>query len=447
VRRKRDPVASADYRFAKTTDADHHMKTPFGCVRTMLWCSALLVLAVSRTAATESIEKAQFVLAPDMELPSYLVPTVDTSIGTTFVRVTTSERPLGNGLICKRSYCTHRYSSAQAWNADQTLLLITNGCNGLCFLDGQTYAPLFQRRRGGDECEWHPQDPELMICVGGQRISHWTPRNNREQVILELKEYRGLRFGPSKGNPSWDGKRIAVRAMTQQGALVAFAIDLSTGQKFPDIDLARLPGKNSYCSISPLGGYIFCQQVGVTDQGFVFGIDGSLIQSWTEHHRPGHGDMAVDGDRSEVYVGISKSDPDKYQVIKRRLSDGLITALAPYGEAQHASARAIRRPGWVILSYAGNLSASATRLRAAPFAQEVIALKIDGSGKFRRVAHTVNAPHDYRSETHGSPSPDGSQIIWSSNWGRAGGPVFDFVSRLDWDGRDVLQGAAQGDRP
>jgi hypothetical protein len=157
--------------------------------------------------------------------------------------------------------------------------------------------------------------------------------------------------------------------------------------------------------------------------------------------------MTVDEDGSEVYVGISKSDPDKHYVIKRRLSDGLVTALAPYGEAQHASTRAIRRPGWVILSYAGNPSASAQRLHGAPFAQEVIALKIDGSGKFRRVAHTVSAPYDYRSETHGSPSPDGSQVIWSSNWGRAGGPVFDFVSRLDWDDRDVRQGAAQGDRP
>jgi len=423
------------------------MTLSLGRVRTMLWCGALLALAFSRTAVTEPIDKAQVVLAPSMDLPGYLVPTVDASIGTTFVRVTTPERPLGNGLTCKRSYCTHRYSSAQAWNADQTLLLIVNGCNGLCFLDGQTYAPLFQRQRSGSECEWHPQDPELMICVGGQRISRWAPRNNREEVIFDLEGYRGLQFGPSKGNPSWDGNRIAVRAMTQQGGLVAFAVDLSIRQKFPDIDLARLPGKNSYCGISPLGRYIFCQQVDLTDQAFVLDIDGSLIQSWTEHHRPGHGDMTVDGDGSEVYVGISKSNPDKYQVIKRRLSDGLVTPLAPYGEAQHASARAIRRPGWVILSYAGNPPAQAQRLRAAPFAQEVIALKIDGSGKFRRVAHTINAPSDYRSETHGSPSPDGSQIIWSSNWGRRGGPVFDFVSRLDWTDREVRQGSAQGDRP
>lgn len=425
------------------------MTTPLHRVRRMLWCSALLALALSGTAVTEPIDKAQFVLAPSMDLPGYLVPTVDTSIGATFVRVTTPESSLGNGLACKRSYCTHRYSSAQAWNANQTLLLIVNGCNGLCFLDGQTYAPLFLRRRGGGECEWHPQDPELMICVGGQRISHWAPRSNREEVIFDLEGYHDFQFGPYKGNPSWDGNRIVVRAKNKAGALVAFAVDLSIRQKFPDIDLARLPGKNSYCGISPLGRYIFCQQslLDLTNQAFVLGIDGNLIQSWTEDHRPGHGDMTVDSDGNEVYVGISKSVPDKYQVIKRRLHDGLVTALAPYGEAQHASTRAIHRPGWVILSYAGNPLAPAQQPRAAAFAQEVIALKIDGSGEFRRVAHTLNTPYDYWSETHGSPSPDGSQIIWSSNWGRRGGPVFDFVSRLDWTDRAIRQGAALGDRP
>ena len=415
--------------------------------RVVLWCSALLALALCRTAFPEPLADAQIVFAARMELPDYLAPTLDPTLGIAFVRVTTPNGAMGNGVACKRSYCTHRYSSSQAWNADQSLLLIVNGCNALCFLDGHTYAPLFQRQRGG-ECEWHPQDPELMICVAGYRISRWAPRSNTEDVILDLKAYRELQFGPYKGNPSWDGNRIVVRATNQEGALVAFVVDLSTRQKFPDIALAQLPGKNSYCGISPLGGYIFCQQglIDLTDQAFVFEIGGNLIQSWTEHHRPGHGDMTVDSDGNEVYVGISKSAPDKYQVIKRRLKDGLVTALAPYGHAQHASTRAIRRPGWVFVSYAGNPLELPQHLRAAPFAQEVIALKIDGSGEFRRVAHTVNAPYDYWSETHASPSPDGSQVIWSSNWGQRGGPVFDFVSRLDWGDRDSREGLAEGER-
>jgi hypothetical protein len=68
----------------------------------------------------------------------------------------------------------------------------------------------------------------------------------------------------------------------------------------------------------------------------------------------------------------------------------------------------------------------------SPFYQEVVALRIDGSGEIRRIAQTRNADHDYWSETHASPSPDGSQVIWSSNWGRAGGAVADYVSRMSW---------------
>jgi hypothetical protein len=68
----------------------------------------------------------------------------------------------------------------------------------------------------------------------------------------------------------------------------------------------------------------------------------------------------------------------------------------------------------------------------APFYEEVVALRIDGSGELRRVIQTRNSKYDYWSETHASPSPDGSQIIWSSNWGRPGGPVADFVARLSW---------------
>jgi hypothetical protein len=398
--------------------------------RIALACGAFALLALAEIAAAETLAKAKFTPASSMKLPDYLVPVIDPDTNTTIVRVTTPG-PLGEGLACQRAYCTHRYSSAQAWNADQSLLLIANGCNGLCFLDGQTYVPLFRRQRE-DECEWHPQDPHRMICVIGRKISLWTPQTNAEEIVFIGEGYSRFQFGPGKGNPSRDGRRIAVRATRADGAVVAFAFDLASRQKFPDIDVGKLPGRDGVCEISALGNYIRCSRwVDGKDEAFIFTVAGDLVQSWTEHHRPSHGDMTVDSDGREVYVGISKSDPDIYQVIKRRLEDGVVAALAPRGEAAHASTRAIHRPGWVFLSYGGDPSEIAQLSTFAPFAQEVIALRIDGSGEFRRIAHTRNVQHNYWSETHASPSPDGSQIIWSSNWGVPGGPVFDFVTRLD----------------
>lgn len=397
--------------------------------------AATLALAVctapwlAPAGAPAQLSGARFVPAPSMSLPDYLAPATDPVTHLGFVRVTD---PGGTEAgSCGPSYCTHRYSSAQAWNADQSLLLIANGCAGWCFLDGQTYAPRFVRHRSGS-CEWHPADPAVMICVTGPTISLWDPRADRDEPVYTTDVYRKLQFGPSKGNPSQDGNRIAVRATRTDGGFDVFVFDFALRRALATIDLDQLPGRNSACTISPSGQYVFCMQdfADGTEAHFIFTADGTLAGRWTEHHRPGHGDMGFDDEGNEVYVGISKSHPDVYQIIKRRLKDGSVASVAPYGEAQHVSLRARTRPQWAVVSYAGNPAEVALQGKWAPFAREVIALRIDGSGEFLRIAQTRNTPHDYWSETHASPSPDGTQVIWSSNWGRPGGPVYDFVSRL-----------------
>jgi len=273
-----------------------------------------------------------------------------------------------------------------------------------------------------------------MICVSPRALYTWTPRSNVSTIVYSPSDYKNLQFGPYKGNPSRDGNRLVLRATDSAGTLVAFAYDLSARKKYPDIDLGSLSGANSYCGISPSGRYIYC--FNRTDDGTevtdIFTVDGAQIQHWTEHHRPGHGDMAIDEGGSDVYVGVSKANPDKWHVIKRRLEDGRVTDLAPAGYGTHVSTRNIGRPGWAFVSYEGSHSKVAGSPGYAPFYQEVVALRIDGSGEIRRVALTRNAKSDYYSETHASPSPDGSQVIWSSNWGEAGGPVADYVSRLSW---------------
>ena len=391
-------------------------------------------LAVAHGAsAYDRLEMAHVLAIPPMPEPGYLEPATDPAFATPIMRITDPGRQLAPGLVCGRAYCTHRYSSSQAWNADQSLLVIVNGCSGLCFLDGHSYKPLFQRSVPY-ECEWHPTDATQMICVGGSAIYLWAPTTDAKTPVFASSEYKELQFGPYKGNPSGNGDRLVVRARTENGSLVAFAYDIAAKAKHPDIDLSKLVGKNGYCGISPSGRYIFCWQVmpDETNQAYVFTVDGVELQHWAENHRPGHGDMVIDADGEDVYVGISKDDPDKYHIIKRRLKDGVVTDLAPFGEGQHASLRNIGRPGWVFLTYTGNYSELGDNPSWAPFYQEVVALRIDGSGEIRRIVQTRDVKSDYWSEAHASPSPDGSQVIWSSNWGKAGGPVADYVARVAW---------------
>jgi hypothetical protein len=393
-----------------------------------------ILLASGETApAFDTIASARVVSTPPMPEPGYLRPARDLAFGTFLMRVTNPGRELVPGGACRTDYCRHRYSSAQAWNADQSLLLIEKGCTGLCFLDGRTYRPLFGRRPPG-ECEWHPTNAALMICIGFNEISTWAVRTNVKTRIWSSTAYRNLHFGPSKSNPSADGNRLVVRGTDSTGALVAFAFDIPTARKFPDIKLARLAGSNSFCTIAASGRFILCVQNmgGGTHTAYVFTVDGRQRQHWTENQRPGHGDLTVDRDGKDVYVGISKDDPDKYNVIKRRLEDGVVTVLAPIGYAQHASIRSTRRTDWVFVTFAGTYAEAASRPKWTPFYQEVVAVRLDGSREIRRIVQTRSMKHDYESEAHASPSPDGSQVIWASNWGRAGGPVAAYVARLAW---------------
>jgi hypothetical protein len=421
LRRTRRLVAAAG-----ELSADRSMMKQF-------YTAALLITIIGCEAlAFEQLTTARVLTAMPMPMPGYLRPVSDPVFGTSFVRITDPRRLLGHGISCSRAYCRHRYSSTAAWNADASLLLINNGCNGFCFLDGQTYEPAFHRL-GSDDCKWHPRDPALMICVFSRGVYTWAPRTNTKTVVYASTDYTNIEFGPYKGNPSQDGKRIVLRAKSPAGALVAFAYDIVLKKKFPDIDLTNLTGVNGYCGISPSGRYITCfQNDAGTEMADIFTIEGARIQHWPEHHRPAHGDMGIDVDGNDVYVGVSKADPDKWHIIKRRLIDGAVTDLTPAGYATHASMRNIQRPGWVFLSYEGTYAKVIGSPGWAPFYQEVVALRIDGSGEIRRIAQTHNEKADYYSESHASPSPDGSQVLWSSNWEEPGGPVADYAARLSW---------------
>jgi hypothetical protein len=398
----------------------------------MLSVCALSVSAASADEAT-NLRAARLLRAPTLPMPSYLERIVDPVLGTPIVRITEPGRRLLPDVTCDTAYCRHRYSSTQAWNADQSLLVISKGCADLCFLHGRTYEPLFARRVSQDQdCKWHPTDPEKMVCVHHAGIALWTPRTNIWSPVFRPRGYRRVEFGPYKGNPSRDGSMIALRAQNGQGQLVAFAYNLDTGHKFPDIPLTGLTGTNLYVTISASGRYVFVSQLTADgkEPAYVFTVDGDLVQHWPEHHRPGHGDMAIDADGADIYVGISKSPPDEFHIIKRRLDNGNVTVLAPYGDASHVSARNILWPGWVFVSYQGSFEHTFAQRYPAPFYSEVVAIRIDGSGDIRRIAQARSVMREYLSEMHASPSPDGTRVIWASNWGVAGGPISDYVADL-----------------
>lgn len=400
--------------------------------RRPLRAAGLLVIAA--IAAGAGVPRDDGLLStPTLPEPVYAASFTDPAFGTTIHRVTEPGRVLSPGVRCAKGVCRHRYSSTQAWNADQSLVLIDKGCSDLCFLDGQSFAPLFMRQTRKDhDCKWHPRDPEAMVCVRSDAVDLWRPRANTWRTLYEPSARSRLEFGPYKGNISEDGRRIAVRAIDSGAGLVAFVLELDSGRPLPAFSLGSLEGTNQHVLISASGRYVIVAQR--TEDGheptYVFTSEGKLVQHWPEHHRPGHGDVAIDVDGEDIYVGVSKSWPDEFRVIKRRLRDGVVTALLPHGDAGHVSARNTGHPGWVFVSFAGTFEHTRDMAYPAPFYSEIVAVRLDGAA-VRRIAHARAAPHDYLAEIHASPSPDGARVIFASNWGRAGGPVSSYVAEIE----------------
>ena len=351
---------------------------------------------------------------PGSPFPGYLKPFDDPIFGTKITRVTDPGRNIPNVNKTWESVARHHYSKDQAWNADQTLLMLDRGTSsGELYLDGETYEPLFIKDAPGIN-RWHPTDPELQIYVRKNRIGVWNVITNKNTVIAELSGYSDFRIGPSEGNVSNDGNRLVVVAMNPSGQKVAFAYDLKAKKKYPDLKLAS---RYNMLTISPLGNYIVgngdhLHSTTGEDQTQVYDLNGNKVGSlWSEYGRPSHYDLTVDGNGDEVAVGVSKSNPDKGRVIKRRLTDGKVTVLTPGGWASHTSARNIRRPGWAYATYKRG-----TSNKWLPYSDEICAVKLDGSMTVQRLGHTHSERSGYLSEQHGSVSPDGTKVIFASNW-------------------------------
>ncbi len=362
---------------------------------------------------------------PQIDRPAYLQPLTDPVFKAPVIRITgDAGTPVLDGQWA--SIARHHYSKDQPWNADQTLIRIDRNQSSPnpIYLDGQTYQVLFSKSSPGED-RWHPQNPDVRIYVRDNEIGLWNIHTDNITVIKSFKDYTNLKFGPYEGNCSYDGRWIAPLATRSDGKKVTFAYDMEAKKKYPDI---VLDGYDiDWVSISALGNYIVVNATinGKRDNTVVFDIYGKQMGSiWSEYGRPSHYDLTVDQNGDEVAVGVSKSAPDEGRVIKRRLSDGAVTVLTKGGYASHTSARNYNRPGWVYVSfqYRGD--------KWPPYLDEIVAVKLDGSMKVERLVHMHTILNGYYTEAHAVPSPDGSRVMWASNWDNANGPVNSYV--VDW---------------
>jgi hypothetical protein len=373
----------------------------------------------------------------------------------------------------------HHYSKDQPWNSDGTILAMDgyeSGSPSHYYLDGNTYAPLSPKCEsysiGEDRWDPDPNFPHVRVNAHGTTLEWYdvVACARTRSWSLPLTAHG---IGAGEGNLSRNGRYIALHDDTRMLVVDMNPYDPNASVVGPVADISACglidPNGKTNCvpgwvSVSPSGSYVV---VSVGDFLRVYDVGPKLtltprvygratsecywhdpIQTKPAGSDPntgsvfglGHADMALnpyDGN-TDVIIGQRRSwcpNPPSGSGAKHgtvqmvRLSDGKVTALTSprSGEpdeasSHHISTRNIDRPGWAYVGYYPVLAANGLGSEPDPthrrrYQDEIVAVKLDGSGEVERFAHMHGLTSGcYRCEEHAVPSRDGIRVLWASNW-------------------------------
>jgi len=367
---------------------------------------------------------------PNVAKPVVGVPFIDPVFKTSLVR-------LGDARLQKIPGIFPDYSKRQAWNADESLLLLRTGDGNALLYDGSTYQ--FNQTLdevGGEDVFWHPANPSLLYYNPDNTLYAYNVATGERKKIFTFSDY-AFANTRGEGNLSRDGRWYALVGQLYSNAtgtsfkdLLVF--DLATNQIASRLALPHALADFDWVSISPLGNYVVVDYA--TDQSARFNgvevYDRNFKFLWQKPLGAGHSDLAMDANGNEVLVmDVYDANQNVTFVKKYRLSDGAETPLLDFSAYfdSHISCRNEQRAGWCFVStfdYVERLTDDAQTW--LPFEDEVFALKLDGSGDVERIAHHHSRRYspttpdsdrsNYFAEPHATVSRRGDRMVLGSNW-------------------------------
>ena len=173
-----------------------------------------------------------------------------------------------------------------------------------------------------------------------------------------------------------------------------------------------------YATISPLGKHVVVVGEFVKDEADrtrVFDLDGNQVsEDWGPYGTPSHYDLAVSDDGREIAVGVAKTGLPEISagsIISRDVESGEIELLLSGGYASHISCRNLGLPGWAFVTYPQIDTAV-----YPPFSDELVAVRTDGSGEFRRLCQLHHVDGNYWAQPQACPSNKGTHAVFATNW-------------------------------
>lgn len=398
----------------------------------------LCLVLLSYSSLFWNYAKAQWITNHDPQfMPEVIKPTVyntfaDPVFGSTVERISDCLSQGFNGIV-------PQYSKRQAWNSDDSRLLLFSGDGEAILLDGSNYNFLKTLNGvGGEDVFWHPSDPDIIFYNLDSVLYTYDITTDIATQIHSFTNYTWANTR-GEGNMSLDGRYYAVVGQQYNystGDVTFKDIVVYDLQTDAEISVMPIPQDSiagfDWASVSPNGNYVVIDYADDVTGRFhgVEVYDRNMNFIWQKPLGAGHSDLGIDGNGDEVLVmDVYNADSNITYIKKFRLSDGQETTLLAVSELfdLHISLRNELRREWCFIStfdYTGRLSDDS--LSWLPFEDEVFALRLDGSEDVQRIAHHHSRRYSpltpdsdnsvYWSEPHATISRNGERIIFGSNW-------------------------------
>jgi len=347
----------------------------------------------------------------DIAKPAYLETITDPSFGTTIRRISDA----GDGNIIKPMY-----STIQAWNADESLLILYERGTGHQLLNGTDYSFIrYLDDINPDDIEqifWDFNDPNVFFYIDRATADFikYNVGNKGKETLANLKTLTNCADNIGSGNDvqmiSWDSDVIGFRC--DNTTAYYYRISTETVMQFDIADI-------EYTAAMPsASGERFYHGQGV------YNTNGKRVtelnEKKTEHSSLGR---LVDGTDAHFSVSFDEGPQGGClgNIIAHDLATGecfpVISESLGYDYPKtgtHISAISHKNPGWVAASMIGFEEDGQALLD-----QELVLAKVEkGNVEIYRIGHhrADENEFDYWGEPHAVISPTGTRVLFGSDW-------------------------------
>lgn len=314
------------------------------------------------------------------------------------------------------TWIENEYSTMSAFNGDNSrFLLVHQSYFGLYDGNGGYLADLPLEISSSSEPRWSRADHNVLYYHVGNQLKSYNISTGAINVVHTFSEYASI-SGNGEMDISLDGDHFVLAGDNRY----IFVYQISADKKFPTLDTNGQNFDSMY--ITPKNNVIVSWIASGTARNNgqeLFDINMNFLRQLS--HADGHKDITLDTNGDEVLIWTNSNDAQPIAncqngIVKIRLADAQQTCLLQLDWSLAVHISAPDGNGTVFVDTEAPANPESGSSGWAPYTNELLQVKLDGSGTIRLAHHRSRPVNSYNWQPKISTSRDGTRVLFASNY-------------------------------